>query len=61
MTIDKAFNTLLKDWEKQDKVFRDKYRSYRSKHLSKKEPIGVGKKIEMLEKVGYKIVIQKLK
>jgi hypothetical protein len=59
MTINQAFQELLKNWEEQDKVFRDKYRSYRSKHLSKKEPIGVGKKIEMLEKVGYVIKVMK--
>jgi hypothetical protein len=58
MTIYQAFKHLLNNWKPQDKEFKDKYRSYRSKHLSKKEPIGVGKKIEMLEKAGYVIIVK---
>ena len=55
MTIDQAFSKLLKDWNNLPKDLRDKYKSYRSKHIKGAEPIGLGKKIEMLEKAGYRI------
>lgn len=53
MTINQAFKQLLNNWKKHPKEYRDKYRSYRSKHLSKIEPIGIGKMREMLLKAGY--------
>jgi hypothetical protein len=59
MTINQDIKHLLDNWKEQPKEYRDKYRSYRSKHISKKEPIGVGKKIEMLEKAGYIIYVKK--
>jgi hypothetical protein len=54
MTIEQAFKKLLSEWEDLPKEYRDKYRSYRSKHLKGEEPIGVGKMREMLLKAGYK-------
>lgn len=58
MTIDQAFKHLLENWKNQDKGFKDKYRSYKSKYLKslkdkKAEKIGRWKIIEMLEAAGY--------
>jgi hypothetical protein len=64
MTIEKAFNHLLKEWEDQPKWFRDKYRSYRSRYekskgmkakeiIEKRYYVGTDKMREMLLKAGY--------
>jgi hypothetical protein len=58
MTIIKAFKHLLGHWKEQDKSFKDKYRSYRSKHLNQSDYVGEKKMIEMLEGAGYKVEIK---
>lgn len=54
MTIHEAFKELLDNWSNQPKEFREKYKSYRSKHLKGVEPIGIGKIREILLEAGYK-------
>lgn len=56
MTIDQGLKHLLDRWKDQDKEFKDKYRSYRSKLLNQSDYVGEGKKREMLLAAGYKIV-----
>jgi hypothetical protein len=63
MTIDQAFKHLLNNWKNQEKEFKDKYRSYKSKYLKSQkdkraEKIGEGKMKEMLIEAGYKIEIK---
>jgi hypothetical protein len=58
MTIDQAFKELIKNWTEQDSTVKNKYRSYKSKHLKslkdkKAEKIGLGKIREMLLEAGY--------
>jgi hypothetical protein len=58
MTIDQAIKELIKNWKEQDKEFKNKYRSYKSKYLKslkdkKAEKIGEGKIKEMLLEAGY--------
>jgi hypothetical protein len=66
MTLDKAFDDLLKHWEDQKSDFRDKYKPYRSKHLKsqgmkasevkdKLYYVGDEKKRGMLKAAGYKV------
>lgn len=54
MEFEKAFEKLLQKWESLPQDFRQKYVTYRSKHLAGREKIGPGKKIEMLREAGYR-------
>lgn len=67
MTIDQAFNHLIKNWASLDPDFKNKYRQYKSKTLktklmSKEEIrkkdyyIGEHKKKEMLLAAGYLVI-----
>lgn len=60
MTVEQAFKHLLDTWKDQDKDFKDKYRSYKSKWLKSQkdktaEKIGDGKIREMLLAAKYKV------
>lgn len=54
MTLERAFDELLKNWKAQPKEFRDKYRSYKSHFINKTHPVGDKIKREMLTGAGWK-------
>lgn len=58
MTLEQAFEGLLKKWKDQDSTFKAKYKSYKSKYLRSKrdkkaEKIGYGIMREMLLQAKY--------
>lgn len=53
MTLERAFDELLKNWSAQEKDFKDKYRSYRSNYINKTNFVGVKIKREMLMEAGW--------
>jgi hypothetical protein len=62
MTIEKTFERLITDeWVELPKSYKEKYKSYRSKAVTGNGIVGLGKKIEMLEKAGYKVLVEKNK
>lgn len=54
MTIEKAFDELLKNWDGQSKEFKAKYHSYRSHYVNGTHTVGLKIKREMLLKAGWK-------
>jgi hypothetical protein len=62
MTIEKSFEKLIVDeWPELPQSYKLKYKSYRSKAVTGNGIVGLGKKIEMLEKAGYKVLVEKNK
>jgi hypothetical protein len=58
MTLEKAFEHLIENWDIQGKLFIKTYKSYKSKYLAKKagtsiEGIGKQKMLDMLRDAGY--------
>lgn len=54
MTLEQAFDDLLKNWTLQPKEFRDKYRSYRSHYINETHEVGLKIKRKMLFEADWK-------
>jgi len=53
MTLERAFDELLKTWSELPKEFKDKYRAYKSHYLNGTHEVGLKIKREMLLEVGW--------
>lgn len=55
--IDFHFAALMENWASLPKVFKRQYSRFRYMFLSQSQPIGVGKKLSMMEDGGYVLKI----